>query len=60
MIQTSFRKVRKAGCENSYLYQAVAEVDRNFYNKILKPKNFFVGYESYNVYNAVELYRDYK
>lgn len=43
--------------KNEEVFQAIIQVDKISYSKILSAGNLFVGYDSCTVYDAIEIYR---
>lgn len=43
--------------KNKDIYQAILQLDRNSYDKIIKAGNIFIGYDSCCVFDAIHIYR---
>lgn len=45
--------------KNADIYQCILQLDMLSYNKVIKARNIFVGFNSCYVYDAIEIYRCY-
>lgn len=45
--------------KNNNIYQAIIQLDKISYNRVIQAGNLFVGYDSCRVYDAIDIYRCY-
>lgn len=46
--------------KNKDIYQAILQVDKNTYDKVIKAGYIFIGYDSCHVFDAIQIYRCFK